>query len=92
MSFSYGELVMIGGFGAYYTFVYSGNFFLGVIGGFMASAVWGIVLYILCYKRFLEAPRQYLDDLYLRVQHDDQKPRADRLWQRAEAVRACSRM
>ncbi len=57
VSFSYGELVMIGGFGAYYTFVYSGNFFLGVIGGFMASAVWGIVLYILCYKRFLEAPR-----------------------------------
>lgn len=57
VSFSYGEVVMIGGFGAYYVFLLTGNLMYGIISGFLSSAVLGIFLYKLCYERFLEAPR-----------------------------------
>ena len=57
VSFSYGELVMIGAFGAYYVFLLTGNLFVGLISGSLAAALLGVILYFLCYRRFLEAPR-----------------------------------
>jgi branched-chain amino acid transport system permease protein len=57
VTFNYGETVMIGTFGAFYCFIFTGNFFIGLIGGFATSAVLGILIHKICYERFLDAPR-----------------------------------
>lgn len=57
VSFCYGEIVMVGAFGAYYAFLYSGQLIPGILFGFACAAFLGIFLHKLCYERFLDSPR-----------------------------------
>jgi len=58
VTFTHGEVIMIGSFTAYYVFLLWGNnLFLGFITSFAASWVLGIGVYKICYERFFNAPR-----------------------------------
>ncbi|WRS26315.1 branched-chain amino acid ABC transporter permease [Oscillospiraceae bacterium MB08-C2-2] len=58
VTFTHGEVIMIGAFAAYYTFLLCGNnLFIGFIVSFAASWVLGMLVYKVCYERFFNAPR-----------------------------------
>lgn len=58
VTFTHGEVIMIGAFASYYVFGALGNnLFLGVVASFAASWVIGIVVYKACYEHFFNAPR-----------------------------------
>lgn len=58
VTFTYGEIMMIGAFGAYYVFQFVGvNLPLAILAAFASSFVLGILVYKLCYERFFNAPR-----------------------------------
>jgi branched-chain amino acid transport system permease protein len=58
VTFTHGEVIMIGSFTAYYVFILCGNnLFLGFIASFAASWILGIAVYKICYERFFNAPR-----------------------------------
>ena len=58
VTFTYGEIVMIGAFAAYYTFQLVGtNIVLAIFASFAASFLIGGVVYKLCYERFFNSPR-----------------------------------
>jgi branched-chain amino acid transport system permease protein len=58
VTFTYGEIMMIGAFSAYYIFVGVGNNLpLAILAAFAGSFAVGIVVYKLCYERFFNAPR-----------------------------------
>lgn len=58
VSFCYGDLMTMGAFASFYIFEYAGsNILLGVLAAFVACWLLGIVVYKLCYQRFLNAPR-----------------------------------
>ena len=58
VTFTYGEVMMIGAFSAYYIFQGVGNNLpLAILAAFAGSFVIGIVIYKLCYERFFNAPR-----------------------------------
>lgn len=58
VTFTHGEVMMLGAFAAYYTFLWAGNnLLLGIITSFAASWVVGMAVYKVCYERFFDAPR-----------------------------------
>ena len=58
VTFTYGEIMMIGAYGAFYIFLTCGNnILLGLLMSFACSFVLGIAVYKLCYERFFNAPR-----------------------------------
>ena len=58
VTFTYGEVIMIGAFTALYTFRYFGNnLVLGIVFSFAAAWLLGIVIYYVCYRHFTDAPR-----------------------------------
>ena len=58
LTFTHGEVMMIGAFAAYYTFLYAGNhILLGLFFAFVASWILGVAVYKICYEKFLSAPR-----------------------------------
>jgi branched-chain amino acid transport system permease protein len=58
VTFTHGEVIMIGSFAGYYIFLLWGNnLILGFIASFGASWILGILVYKLCYERFFNAPR-----------------------------------
>lgn len=58
VTFTHGEVIMIGSFAAYYTFLLAGNeVLLGLAASFAASFVLGVLVYKICYERFFNAPR-----------------------------------
>lgn len=58
VTFTYGEIMMIGAYGAFYAFQFAGsNILLGLLFAFFCSFLLGIVVYKLCYERFFNAPR-----------------------------------
>ena len=58
VTFTYGEVMMIGAFSAYYIFQGVGNNLpLAILAAFAGSFVIGIVIYKLCYEHFFNAPR-----------------------------------
>lgn len=58
VTFTYGEIMMIGAYGAFYVFQLCGNsILLGVLFAFGSSFFLGILVYKLCYERFFKAPR-----------------------------------
>lgn len=58
VTFCYGEIVMMGGFAAYYVFNWFGVVFpLALLGAFLFSAFVGFWVHKICYERFLSAPR-----------------------------------
>ena len=58
VSFTFGEVIMIGAFAALYTATLSsGNIVLTILFSFIASGLIGIVIHKVCYEKFLEAAR-----------------------------------
>lgn len=58
VTFTYGEIMMIGAFSAYYIFIGVGNNLpLAILAAFAGSFVVGMIVYKLCYERFFNAPR-----------------------------------
>ena len=58
VTFAYGEVMIVGAFAAYYTFLsLSDNIVLGAAASFAAAAIVGVVIYKICYERFLDKPR-----------------------------------
>jgi len=58
VTFTYGEIIMMGSFSAFYYFIIFGdNLVFALIAGFITAAVVGIVVHKVCYQRFLDAPR-----------------------------------
>lgn len=58
ITFTYGEVIMIGAFASYYAFqLFGNNLFFGITASFISSALIGIFVYKVCYERFLDAPR-----------------------------------
>lgn len=58
ITFTHGEVMMIGALAAYELFMYTtGNLALGLAVGFAASWVLGILVYKICYERFFNAPK-----------------------------------
>lgn len=58
VTFSYGEVAMVGAFSAYYAFMLFGeNLFVGIIAGFAGGVLAGMFIYKFCYERFLLAPK-----------------------------------
>ena len=76
VTFTYGEIMMIGAFSAYYIFLLVGNNLpLAIMAGFSGS----FLVYKLCYEKFFNAPGTFL--CYVRsYQYADQKPGPDRVW------------
>lgn len=58
VTFTHGEIIMIGAFASYYVFQYTGNnLMVGILASFCAAWLVGIFVYKVCYERFLNAPR-----------------------------------
>ena len=58
VSFTFGEVIMIGAFAALYTATLSGgNIFLTITVSFLASGLTGIIIHKVCYEKFFEAAR-----------------------------------
>lgn len=58
VTFAYGEVMMVGAFAAYYTFLgLADQLLLGVLASFAVSAILGFLVYKICYERFLNSPR-----------------------------------
>lgn len=58
VTFAHGDVIMVGAFAAFYAFeLFGNNILLGLLASFGLSALLGIVIYKVCYERFLEAPR-----------------------------------
>lgn len=58
VTFTHGEVIMLGAFASFYLFeAFGNNLLLGIIGSFMASWLIGIAVYKVCYEKFFNAPR-----------------------------------
>ncbi len=58
VTFTYGEIIMMGSFSAFYYFIIFGdNLFFALITGFITAALVGVAVHKVCYQRFLDAPR-----------------------------------
>lgn len=58
VTFTHGEVIMIGAFASFYVFNSLGNnLFMGVLASFAASWVIGMIVYKVCYEHFFNAPR-----------------------------------
>lgn len=58
VTFTHGEVMMLGAFASYFAFQFFGNnLILGILASFAASAFIGVFVYKVCYERFFEAPR-----------------------------------
>lgn len=58
VTFSYGEVVMLGAFSAFYiSTAFGSNIVLGSIVGFVGAGLIGIVIHKVCYEKFLDAPK-----------------------------------
>ncbi len=58
VTFTYGEIIMMGSFSAFYYFIVFGdNLVISLIFGFFAAGLVGVFVHKICYQRFLNAPR-----------------------------------
>lgn len=58
VTFTHGEVIMIGAYAAYYAFLFSGeNLFVGILASIAASWLMGVFVYKICYERFFDSPR-----------------------------------
>ncbi|MBN2558795.1 MAG: branched-chain amino acid ABC transporter permease [Clostridia bacterium] len=58
VTFTYGEIIMMGSFSAFYYFIaFGNNLWMALIAGFITAALVGVVVHKVCYQRFLDAPR-----------------------------------
>lgn len=58
VTFTYGEIMMLGAFSAYYIFLLSGgSLVFTILAAFAGSFIVGILVYKICYEHFFKAPR-----------------------------------
>jgi branched-chain amino acid transport system permease protein len=58
VTFTHGEVIMIGAFASFYCFsAFADNILLAIIAGFAASWIIGIFIFKVCYERFMDSPR-----------------------------------
>jgi branched-chain amino acid transport system permease protein len=58
VTFTHGEVIMLGAFASYFAFqIFGNNLLIGIITSFGASALIGVFVYKVCYERFFDAPR-----------------------------------
>lgn len=58
VTFTYGEVIMVGAFAAYYLFEFAGiSVVAAICAGFITAGVLGIAIYKVCYEKFLDSPR-----------------------------------
>lgn len=58
VTFTHGEVIMLGAFASYFAFqMFGNNLALGIVLSFGASALVGVFVYKVCYERFFDAPR-----------------------------------
>jgi branched-chain amino acid transport system permease protein len=58
VTFTHGEVIMLGAFASYFAFqMFGNNLIVGIVASFIASAFIGIFVYKICYERFFDAPR-----------------------------------
>ncbi len=58
VTFTHGEVIMIGAFASFYLFNAIGNnVLLGIVASFCASWIIGMIVYKVCYEHFFNAPR-----------------------------------
>ncbi|MBN2851702.1 MAG: branched-chain amino acid ABC transporter permease [Clostridia bacterium] len=58
VTFTYGEIIMMGSFSAFYYFIAFGdNLLFALVAGFITAALVGVIVHKVCYQRFLDAPR-----------------------------------
>lgn len=58
VTFTHGEVIMLGAFAAYFAFsMFGGNLFVGILASFFASWLVGVFVYKVCYEHFFDAPR-----------------------------------
>jgi len=58
VTFTYGEVVMVGAFTSYYCFSLLGvSIIPAMLFGFVAACILGIVIHKVCYERFLDSPK-----------------------------------
>ncbi len=58
VTFAHGHVIMIGAFSAFYAFqLFGNNILLGLIASFIFPGLLGIVIYKVCYERFMNASR-----------------------------------
>lgn len=58
VTFTHGEVIMIGAFASFYIFeMFGNNLLLGVAAAFSASWLIGMFVYKVCYERFFNSPR-----------------------------------
>lgn len=58
VTFTHGEVIMLGAFASYLAFnLFGNNLLLGMLMSFGASAFVGVFVYKVCYERFFDAPR-----------------------------------
>lgn len=59
VTFVHGDVIMLGAFTAYYSFVLlGGNLLLAILLGFAVSGAMGFFIHRICYNRFFNSPRQ----------------------------------
>lgn len=60
VTFTHGEVIMIGAFASFYAFEMLGNnLLIGAAAAFAASWLIGMFVYKVCYERFFNAPRPW---------------------------------
>jgi len=58
VTFTHGEVIMLGAYAAYYTFTFVGDhLILGILASFTASWLIGVCVYKVCYEKFFDSPR-----------------------------------
>lgn len=58
VTFTHGEVIMLGAFASFYIFeAFGNNLLLGILGSFAASWIIGVVIYKVCYEHFFNSPR-----------------------------------
>lgn len=59
VTFVHGEVIMIGAYTAFYLYeAFGSNILLMICGSLVSTWLLGIIIYKVCYERFLDAPRQ----------------------------------
>ena len=58
VTFTHGEVIMLGAFASYFAFqIFGNNLLIGILASFAGSALIGVFVYKVCYERFFDAPR-----------------------------------
>lgn len=57
VTFTYGEVIMMGAFASYYSYtLLGGNVWFGIACAFLCAGIMGILIFKICYQHFLNAP------------------------------------